>query len=54
VRKKWQKLLSLFSGKALVLGGKDNTRNLILKKKSTYKKEAKRLLSKLKRKKKRK
>jgi len=39
--------------KALVLGGKDDPRNLMLKKKSTHKKETKKLLRKIKRKKKR-
>ena len=33
--------------KPLVLGGKDNPRNLILKKKSTHKRETKRLLKKI-------
>lgn len=33
--------------KALVLGGKDDPRNLILKKKSTHNKETKRLLKKI-------
>lgn len=32
----------------LVLGGKDDLKNLMLKKKSTHKKETKKLLSKLK------
>jgi len=40
--------------KALVLGGKDDPRNLMLKKKSTHKKETKKLLRKLKRKRKKK
>lgn len=39
--------------KALALGGKDVTRNLMLKKKSTHKKETKTLLRKLAKKKKR-
>lgn len=39
--------------KPLVLGGKDDPRNLALKKKSAHKKETKKLLRKLKRKRKR-
>lgn len=37
--------------KPLALGGKDDPRNLMLKKKSTHKKETKKLLRKIKRKK---